>query len=83
MCVKYYPLSYIMDEGGENMERSPKQFKVIFKFIDGSTKEMYVDKRDYAEVAAEIMNEKEQWFGKKGDLVNLRNVTTCEIEELI
>jgi hypothetical protein len=72
-----------MDEGGENMERSPKQFKVIFKFIDGSTKEMYVDKRDYAEVAAEIMNEKEQWFGKKGDLVNLRNVTTCEIEELI
>ncbi|RAS75229.1 hypothetical protein [Priestia endophytica] len=65
------------------MERLPKQFKVTFKFIDGSTKEMYVDKRDYAEVAAEIMNEKEQWFGKKGDLVNLRNVTTCEIEELI
>jgi hypothetical protein len=55
--------------------------KVVFQFVGGQEKSITLERESYYHVATEIMESKDGWFGVKGDLVNLRNVTTCKIIE--
>ncbi|WP_342422897.1 hypothetical protein [Paenibacillus sp. FSL E2-0178] len=56
-------------------------FYVHFTFVGGDTHNMIIEANQYAEVAIKITESRDGWFGVKGDVVNLRNVTKVKIRE--
>ena len=58
-------------------------FDVMFKFVDGKNKRFVkYESETYSHVAGEVVENHSGWFGTKGELVNLSNVTECRIIEV-
>lgn len=60
-----------------------EKFHVTLHFTNGE--KYYFDEyeaENYNEVANQVTESRDGWFGIKGDIVNLRNVVRCEISEL-
>ncbi len=58
------------------------KYSIKFNFVGGTEKQFIIEKESYGHLASEIMNSSDGWFGIKGELVNLNNVTTCNISEI-
>ncbi|MBD1223278.1 hypothetical protein [Virgibacillus halodenitrificans] len=59
-----------------------EKFRVVFKFTNNEEKTFDVEKKSYSQVASEIMDSSDGWFGIAGDIINLRNVTTCKVYKI-
>lgn len=60
-----------------------KKFRIKFGFVGGDS---YVfaeyEAENYNIVASEITSSRSGWFGTEGKMINLSNVTSCQIHEL-
>jgi hypothetical protein len=57
-------------------------FFVNFEFVGGTKKSFNLKSESYSVIATRVMNSEDGWFGIKGELVNLKNVTTVDIQEI-
>lgn len=57
------------------------KFVVQFFFMGGSTHSMEVQADTFSQVSMSITQNRDGWFGKAGDLINLKNVERVQITE--
>lgn len=56
-------------------------FTVHFYFIGGGTHRMDVQADTFSQVSMSVTQNRDGWFGKQGDLINLSNVERVQIVE--
>lgn len=58
-----------------------KKFNVWFKFVGGDSESFDLEAEEYTDITTQITAADNGWFGIKGKLINLNNVTRVEITE--
>lgn len=57
------------------------RYTVRFYFMGGGTHQMEVQADTFTQLSMSITQNRDGWFGKQGDLIQLRNVERVEIVE--